>query len=107
MRIPPLAIALLLLSSVPASADRIDGDWCDGTGRHLRIAGPTIEIPSGAVMQGDYDRHGFRYVGPPGDPEEGVEVLMRLHSEEEMELVRRTGGAFGAPETWRRCQATS
>lgn len=107
MRILLVAGAGLLLSTAAAFADRIDGDWCDATGRHVKIDGPTIEIPSGRVITGDYDRHAFRYVGPEGDPEAGVEVMMQLFSEEEMGLIRRAGGANQPVETWKRCQATS
>lgn len=98
---------VVALSTAPALADRIDGDWCDATGKHIKIDGPTIEIPSGRIMTGDYNRHGFRYVGPEGDPEAGVEVVMQQFSEEEMGLIRRVGGANQPVETWRRCQATS
>ncbi|MBK8456502.1 MAG: hypothetical protein IPL47_04765 [Phyllobacteriaceae bacterium] len=104
---PMLTAAAFVLLATPALADRIDGDWCDATGRHVKIDGPTIEIPSGAVIQGEYDRHGFRYVGPTGDPEAGVEVVMQLFSEEEIGVIRRVDGKNAPTETWRRCQATS
>lgn len=107
MRRTPTIAALFFVFAAPAFADRIDGDWCDATGRHVKIDGPTIEIPSGRVIQGEYDRHGFRYVGPEGDPEAGVEIVMQQFSEEEMGLIRRSNGANGPVETWRRCQATS
>lgn len=107
MRPAPLLTALLVLFATPALADRIDGDWCNATGKHLKIDGPTIEIPSGRVIQGEYDRHGFRYVGPEGDPEAGEEIVMQQFSEEEMGLIRRVGGQNQPMETWRRCQATS
>lgn len=99
--------ALFLLSASPALADRIDGDWCDKTGRHVKIDGPTVEIPSGKVIQGEYDRHGFRYVGPQGDPEAGVEVVMQQFSEEEIGVIRRVNGENQPMETWKRCQETS
>lgn len=107
MRTTLLYAALFTLAASPALADRIDGDWCDATGKHLKIEGPTIEIPSGRVIQGEYDRHGFRYVGPEGDPEAGVEIVMQIFSDEEMGLIRRSGGQNQPMETWKRCQATS
>ncbi len=107
MRTLLAAGAFFALSASAALADRIDGDWCDATGKHLKIDGATIEIPSGRVITGDYGRHAFRYVGPEGDPEAGVEVVMQLFSEEEMGLIRRAGGQNQPVETWRRCQATS
>ena len=61
-----------------AGADAIDGDWCEAGGaRSLSIDGPSIRIPSGAEIRGEYDRHAFRYVGPDGDPEAGQVIKMR------------------------------
>ena len=102
----PAALAFVL-ASVPAHADAIDGDWCSRDGRHMRIEGPSITIPSGARITGDYSRHTFRYTAPAGDPEEGQEIAMRQLSEELMMLTRTAGGEAGPAEEWRRCQATS
>lgn len=92
---------------LPAQADQIDGDWCSASGQHLAIDGPAITLPSGAETIGSYWRHGFRYEAPEGDPEAGQIVEMRQLSDEEMVLIRSTGGKPGTPETWTRCQATS
>ena len=102
----PAALAFVL-ASLPAHADAIDGDWCSRDGRHMRIEGPSITIPSGARISGDYSRHTFRYSGPAGDPEEGQDIAMRLLSEELMTLTRTAGGDAGPAEEWRRCQAMS
>lgn len=101
------ATAFGVLVAAPAIADRIDGDWCSATGLHLRIEGPRITIPSGAEITGEYDRHGFRYDGPEGDPEAGQTIVMRQLSEEEMLLRRIVGGQAQPVENWRRCQAIS
>jgi hypothetical protein len=101
-----IAVAIGLFSG-PARADAIDGSWCGPKGGSLKIDGPKIRIPSGAEIAGDYDRHGFHYVGPNGDPEAGVEVFMRQQSEEQMQLRRVTAGVPGEAEIWRRCQVTS
>lgn len=100
-------LLLLLAGASPALADRIDGDWCSPGGKHLRIDGPAITIPSGADIIGDYSRHRFLYEGPVGDPEEGQVVEMQQLSEEAMDLVRTIDGKAGAPERWSRCQAVS
>lgn len=104
--LPALVVALLLPIS-HAHGDQIDGDWCSPNGLHLHIDGPNIKIPSGAKITGDYDRHGFRYVGPSGDPEEGQDIHMSQQSDQVMYLWRRTNGQDGPPETWRRCNVTS
>lgn len=100
-------IAGLVATTVPALADRIDGDWCSADGKHLSIEGPRIVIPSGAEISGQYDRHHFRYSGPAGDPEAGQIIEMQQLSDEEMRLQRTTGGQKMPVETWRRCQVTS
>ncbi|MFZ1681368.1 MAG: hypothetical protein WAT70_10150 [Rhizobiaceae bacterium] len=101
----PLAALCLALSAMPALADRIDGDWCSPSGQHVKIEGPSIEIPSGRIIAGQYDRHAFSYVGPQGDPEAGVEVFMLLYSDDEMGVIRKPGGE--APVTWKRCEMVS
>lgn len=100
-------IALLCAGAGPALADRIDGDWCTANGKHLKIDGPRIQIPSGLVIEGNYDRHNFDYVGPAGDPEEGQAIHMSQQSEESMLLWRKTGDVQGPAEEWRRCSVTS
>jgi hypothetical protein len=91
--------------TVPALADRIDGDWCSlEGGKTLTIKGPSIRIPSGAEITGEYDRHAFRYIGPEGDPEAGQEIRMRIFSDDDMGLVRIVGGAPQPEEQWLRCK---
>lgn len=100
-------VAAVLSMTCVALADRIDGNWCSATGKHLRIEGARITIPSGAEITGQYDRHAFRYNGPEGDPEAGQTIEMRQLSEEEMLLQRTVGGQTQPIENWRRCQAIS
>ena len=97
-----LAASTLLLASVPARADAIDGDWCFAT-LNLHIQGPRIRIPSGLEMTGDYSRHGFQYTVPANEPGAGTAISMQLFGEELMQLTR----AGGAPEMWRRCKPVS
>jgi hypothetical protein len=85
-----------------ARADAIDGDWCFAT-QNLNIQGPKIRLPSGMEINGDYDRHGFRYVVPANENGAGTAVSMQLFGEELMQLTR--GSA--QPEMWRRCKPTS
>ena len=98
MRLAKLAVLVAALPIVvkPAFADQIDGDWCHpGDGRHLEIQGPSITIPSGVQMKGNYDRHNFKYT----DPETGMDILMRQLSDDLM--ILKPGD--GEPEEWRRC----
>lgn len=102
-----IVLVISTLRTAPALADRIDGDWCDGKGGHIFIDGPKIRIPSGKVIAGDYDRHAFRYTGPDGDPQQGIEIFMMQRSEEEMTLYRGRDSNREDGETWRRCNVTS
>ena len=98
-----LAIATAaVLIATPAFADRIDGEWCNGT-QSLQIEGSNIRTPGGNQITGDYSRHGFAYVVPANEPEAGAKVVMHLVSEEQMTLTKKDKPA----ETWRRCKVTS
>lgn len=99
---------LSLALASPAWADRIDGEWCR-EGRHFAIEGPNILTWGGTRMQGDYDRHGFRYTVPASEPEAGTEVEMVLRGEELVDVYRRPRGskADAVAESWRRCRVTS
>ncbi|MFM1814837.1 MAG: hypothetical protein RLZ98_1532 [Pseudomonadota bacterium] len=102
----PAALSLLMLaylSSTPAHADRIDGEWCNA-GLSMRIEGPKVTTPAGNVLEGTYGRHDFTYVVPPGETGTGTRIDAELVNEEEM---RVKAGPAGAPVVWRRCRVTS
>ena len=90
-----------------AHADAIDGEWCSPKGQNLMITGPTIRIPSGATIQGQYSRHAFAYEPPEDDPEYGQFVVMELLNEDLMRLARVKDGVASPAEEWRRCNVTS
>ena len=83
-----------------ARADKIDGSWCDSTGQRLSIDGPAIVTPGGHAITGDYNRHFFSYIVPPGEANGGVAMQMRLLNEETMQ---RRAGPEADVETWHRC----
>lgn len=105
--LPAIAVATVLLSSSPAWADRIDGNWCHRDGRDMSIDGPTIVTPGGTEMTGQYDRHGFEYVVPEGEAGAGVEVVMRQLNETTIEVMTVTGGSSSPWEVWRRCDLSA
>ena len=87
-----------------ARADAIDGDWCHADGRRLSIRGPDLTTPGGRQIVGDYDRHGFVYVVPPGESGAGDKVVMTLLSET---LMHSRQGDNDAPvQVWNRCRPT-
>jgi hypothetical protein len=99
----PIAVAVCITISAGAAwADAIDGHWCIADGRRMSIDGPKIVIPSGKAITGDYERHGFRYTVPAGDPGAGTDISMILVNEDLVQLRR---AAAATPELWRRCGA--
>ena len=94
-----LALAVWLCPN-PARADAIDGQWCALDGKRIDINGPRIRTPGGTQMQGDYDRHGFRYVVPAAETGAGGTVNMRLLSDNVMHLT--PPGSTGV-QVWNRC----
>lgn len=91
---------LLAVAATPALADRIDGNWCSDKGTRIAINGPQITTPAGNLLVGNYTRHAFSYVAPQGDMGDGQTVLMRLLSDE---YVQVQPGSAAKAETWQRC----
>ncbi|MEQ8248902.1 MAG: hypothetical protein RID42_14590 [Alphaproteobacteria bacterium] len=99
-----LLVTVVLLGAFVAGtawADAIDGEWCSVQGRTLAIEGPRIHTPGGNRIEGLYDRHGFIYTVPPGEPDAGKEVRMVMVNED---TVQMAVGAATAFQTWRRCR---
>jgi hypothetical protein len=96
-------LAVAMMSGV-ARADAIDGNWCAQDGRVMTIDGPAIVTPGGSQITGNYSRHAFSYVVPPGESGAGGTVLMILLNEE---TVRLAPGNGGREEIWHRCDVTS
>ena len=105
LRATACLLATLPLFAHPARADAIDGTWCLEPDQRLSIDGPAIVTPGGSAIRGDYNRHFFSYTAPPGEPQAGATIQMRLLNEQTMQ--RRTA-PDGQVETWHRCSpATS
>ena len=100
-----IAAMLVLLPAPPARADRIDGNWCYND-RHMSIDGPTIVTPGGTKMTGLYDRHGFRYTIPDGEPDAGAQVDMIQFDDLTIQVVT-SGGDGSRTEIWNRCDLTT
>jgi hypothetical protein len=96
------AFIALLMPAGPARADAIDGDWCRADGKRMSIRGPAIVTPGGKETRGDYSRHFFSYVIPPGEAGAGNTVSITLLGEY---LAHAREGSNDAPvQEWRRCQ---
>jgi hypothetical protein len=97
-----LAAAVVFIAfASSALADAIDGDWCNAAGKRMSIRGPNLVTPGGTRMQGNYDRHFFSYVIPPGEAGAGRKVDITLLSEY---LAHAREGVDAPIVEWRRCQ---
>jgi hypothetical protein len=97
-----LGLITLIVASDIARADAIDGDWCRADGKRMSIRGPDITTPAGTRTRGEYSRHAFSYVIPPGEAGAGEQVAITLLSEY---LAHARQGAGNAPvQVWNRCQ---
>ncbi len=108
--LPVLCLAAaMLLPTVPARADAIDGNWCFTDGRHMVIQGPKITTPAGRSIQGDYGRHSFSYTVPAAEPGAGSQVSMILVNPSTIHLTMggAAGSADGPVQVWRRCDLTT
>src|SRR3954454_15772747 len=99
MRVVVAVLGCMVVGSVAARADAIDGAGCH-EGLRLSISGPAIVTPGGSKTTGDYSRHAFSYVVPANEPQPGTTISMRLLNEETMHLRPSPDAAW---ETWRRC----
>lgn len=85
-----------------AMADAIDGNWCHDDGRRVMIEGSDFVSPKGKKMTGNYGRHDFSYIVPPGETGAGSMVQMTLIDDDTITVV---SGASSNPQTWQRCRA--
>ena len=95
-------LSLSLFPILPARADAIDGTWCKQS-QTMQIDGPAIVTPGGHSIQGEYNRHAFRYVVPAGEPAAGQRVDMILMDEYDVQV--KVGDT--EPVVWKRCAPTS
>jgi hypothetical protein len=99
-----LVAAGTLLQMGVCHADAIDGDWCSVNGKRMSILGEKITTPGGNRIQGNYSRHAFDYVVPPGEDGSGEIVSIILRGE--YLAISRQGPADARPTEWRRCKET-
>ncbi len=101
-----MLLATIVVSAVflaaTARADAIDGDWCSPAGKSFSIRGPQIDTPEGNRIEGLYDRHGFIYTVPDGEPDSGQQVRMVLVDDNTVRLT--VGEGATDVQTWRRCR---
>jgi hypothetical protein len=98
-----LIFAALSTVSLDARADAIDGDWCNKSGKHLKINGSNIKTPEGSQVTGDYDRHSFSYLSTLGGEHANKKIQMQLLSDDLMRLTLPDGET----QNWRRCELVS
>ncbi len=99
-----LAAAGVLLQTGAGRADAIDGDWCSTDGLRMSIHAEKITTPGGKQIEGNYSRHAFDYVVPPGEDGSGDVVNIILRGE--YLALSRQGPADGPMREWHRCKET-
>jgi hypothetical protein len=99
-----LVAAAILLQTGVSHADAIDGDWCSTDGKRMSIRAEQITTPGGRQIQGNYSRHAFDYVVPPG--EDGAGDIVSIILRGEYLALSRQGAAAGSPREWHRCKET-
>jgi hypothetical protein len=88
----------------PGRADAIDGDWCSTDGMRMSIRAEKITTPGGSQIEGNYSRHTFDYVVPPGENGSGEIVNIILRGE--YLALSRQGSADAPMREWHRCKET-
>lgn len=98
-------VAAVALSTLPARANSIDGNWCNAAGtKQMQIAGTMIVTPGGRRLEGRYARHSFTYVASEGEAAAaGATVVLQLVHENQI----RSGGGDQPADVWHRCENTS
>jgi len=76
-------LALIEADLRAAYADKIDGAWCNPTGR-IDIDGPKITVSGKNTFEGDYRRHQFFYTVPQGEDHAGDQIYLQLLNDENM-----------------------
>lgn len=99
-----LVAAAVLLQTGAGRADAIDGDWCSTDGLRMSIRAEKITTPGGRQIEGNYSRHAFDYVVPPGESGSGEIVNIILRGE--YLALSRQGPANGPMREWHRCKET-
>ena len=99
-----LAAAGVLLQTGTGRADAIDGDWCSTDGLRMTIHAEKIITPGGSQIEGNYSRHAFDYVVPPGENGSGDVVSIILRGE--YLALSRQGPADRPMREWHRCKET-
>jgi hypothetical protein len=97
------AAGAAFVSSQPAQADAIDGNWCHPDGRRFSIQGSEIVTPAGTRTSGNYDRHFFSYVIPAPESAAGQAVFMTLYNENTVHLRSGEADRTAPGEIWNRC----
>ena len=90
-----------------AFADAIDGQWCFD-GKNFSIEGSNFITPGGKSITGEYDRHGYAYVVPEGEPGTNSRIEMSLIDDVTLNLKRPIPESDQfKTEIWKRCEVIS
>ncbi len=90
-------------AATPAMAHSIQGIWCHKDGRRMEIRDSTIILPRGTTTTGDFWRHYFDYVIPPGEDEAGTGRHLQLLRDDKTVYDVPANKRDAEPIVWTRC----
>jgi len=104
-----LVMILLVASTAPALADKIDGTWCSPSGKSISIDGSLVITPTGKTVVARYDRHHIDYEIPKGEPNAGGRLAADQLNEGQIRVsvVGKAKSEIGSPEIWTPCKQIS
>jgi len=109
-RVFGVSMTAFMTFTVPAFADKIDGEWCkpNSTDRMI-IDGSRVVTPEGTEVVGRYTRHTVEYDVPAGEHPVGGRIHAEQLDEDRIDVarIRKVQQEPPAHDIWRRCQDVS
>ena len=104
-----LVIAGLFLTTQPALADKIDGNWCSAKGKSISVDGSNVVTPGGRSIVANYTRHHVDFIIPEGEAGAGdtFSADQLNHEEISVSIIPQSGTDKGQAEIWTVCKPIS
>ncbi len=104
------ALFMVALSTSPALADQIDGEWCSPRGGRIVVDGSNVTTPSGASVKANHSRHHVDFDIPAGEESAGDHFSADQLSDNEIQVTisHNTSAKPVTQEIWtKHCGVTS
>ena len=109
VRLAVAAAALLVATTGPSLADKIDGDWCSPAGKTISVDGPRVVTPGGNTVVANYNRHHVDFKIPEGEAGAGGHFSADQLNHEQISVTILASDAVetGQSEIWTPCKPIS